>query len=295
MAKKTPPKSTEETPQEEKPTEEKEVFACGLVMPISEIDGCSEAHWESVKKIIIESLDCDYLNTSLVSDSDESGIIHNRIIQNLYTNPIVVCDVSGKNPNVMFELGMRLAFDMPTVVVKDDVTKYSFDTSPIEHVPYPRDLNYPGIVKFMKALRKKVDATIEKKKANDNYSSFLGNYQIEKVAKIKTTEITSTDFFIEKLEELSDKMDRINRQMRPLQREPIKRRMGLETEKSKSPKITKIFDFSKKYDVLTPELIRLNMTGGQLSDLVQENNYLAFDAGDGMIRLIRNSTSKGDF
>jgi hypothetical protein len=35
---------------------------------------------------------------------------------------------------------MRLAFDRPTIIVKDDLTTYSFDTSPIEHLEYPRDL-----------------------------------------------------------------------------------------------------------------------------------------------------------
>lgn len=27
---------------------------CGLIMPISEIDGCSEKHWEEVKEILEE-------------------------------------------------------------------------------------------------------------------------------------------------------------------------------------------------------------------------------------------------
>jgi len=34
----------------------------------------------------------------------------------------------------MFELGLRLAFDKPAIIVKDDNTSYSFDTAPIECV-----------------------------------------------------------------------------------------------------------------------------------------------------------------
>jgi hypothetical protein len=34
-----------------------------------------------------------------------------------------------KNPNVMFELGMRLAFDKPAIIIKDNRTNYSFDTA----------------------------------------------------------------------------------------------------------------------------------------------------------------------
>ncbi len=57
--------------------------------------------------------------------------------------PIVVCDISARNANVMFELGMRLAFDKPTVIIKDERTPYSFDISSIEHLDYPSDLRYP--------------------------------------------------------------------------------------------------------------------------------------------------------
>jgi len=116
--------------QDDKPT-------CGIVMSISAIDGCSEAHWSEVHDILNEAISDAGFESNLVSNADDVGIIQKRIIQNLYDNPVVVCDVRAKNPNVMFELGMRLAFDRPTIIIKDDKTSYSFDTSPIEHLEYP--------------------------------------------------------------------------------------------------------------------------------------------------------------
>lgn len=41
----------------------------------------------------------------------------------------------------MFELGMRLTFDKPTIIIKDNTTDFIFDTGPIEHLQYPKDLN----------------------------------------------------------------------------------------------------------------------------------------------------------
>src|SRR4051794_24255330 len=93
---------------------------CGIVMPISALDGCSEAHWADVLDILKTAIKSAGFRPDLVSRSDEVTIIHKTIITNLYDNPIVVCDVSGKNPNVMFELGIRLAFDKPTIIIKDD-------------------------------------------------------------------------------------------------------------------------------------------------------------------------------
>src|SRR4051812_37518392 len=101
---------------------------CGIVMPISSLDGCSEDHWLEVLEILTEAIDTAGFDGNLVSNADDVGIIQKRIIQNLYDNPIVLCDVSGKNPNVMFESGLRLAFDRPTIIIKDDKTSYSFDT-----------------------------------------------------------------------------------------------------------------------------------------------------------------------
>ncbi len=152
--------------------QEKPRSTCGIIMPISAIDGCDAAHWAEVLTVLKEVGDeCDY-RTSLVSDSNESGIIHKRIVQQIYESDVVICDVSGKNPNVMFELGMRLTFDKPTVVIKDDATDYSFDTAPVDHLLYPRDLHYTKIKTFKTALAAKLKAT----KEGGNKHSFLKSF-----------------------------------------------------------------------------------------------------------------------
>src|SRR5262245_51569427 len=126
---------------------------CGLVMPISAIDGLPKEHWIEVLAILSDSIETAGFVPNLVRNADEVGVIQKRIIQNLYDNPIAVVDVSAKNPNVMFELGMRLAFDKPTIIVKDDKTAYSFDTAPIEHLPYPR---FAQIAEFKAKLTEKI-------------------------------------------------------------------------------------------------------------------------------------------
>lgn len=173
---------------------------CGIIMPISSIDNCSEHHWTDVLKILTEAIEDAEFKGELVSESDDSGIIQQRIISNLYDNPIVVCDVSGKNPNVMFELGMRLAFDKPTIIIKDDQTAYSFDTSSIEHLEYPRDLRFSTIVNFKKKLTEKIIATYTKSTKDENYTTFLKHFGEFKVAKIDKKEISGQEFIIKELE-----------------------------------------------------------------------------------------------
>lgn len=174
---------------------------CGLIMPISAIDSCTEAHWENVRSIIKEALDGSEFLIELVSDSNEVGIIQKRIVQNIYDNEIVVCDVSAKNPNVMFELGMRLAFDKPTIIIKDNLTNYSFDTGQIEHLEYPRNLNYPEIQAFKVKLRDKVLATYEASKKPE-YTTFLKHFGQFVVSKIEEKQVGKEDYLLQSINEL---------------------------------------------------------------------------------------------
>ena len=167
-------------------------------MPISAMDGYTAQHWQDVYAILTEALNAVGLDSQLVSDAGDAGVIHKRIIQNLYRNPVVVCDVSGKNPNVMFELGMRLTFDKPTIIVKDDQTSYSFDTSPIEHVIYPRDLRYSQIVDFKTELGKKVKGTLDASR-KEGYTTYLKSFGSFAVPRLDTNEVSQQDFAMQEL------------------------------------------------------------------------------------------------
>lgn len=176
---------------------------CGIIMPISTIDGCTSEHWVEVRSILKDVIESAGFTPNLVSDADDSGIIQKRIIHNLYNNEIVVCDVSAKNPNVMFELGIRLAFDKPTIIIKDDKTDYSFDTSVIEHIPYPRDLRYNKINIFKDNLSAKIIATFDKSKNDKDYTTFLKHFGEYKVAEISKTSISSDRYVVSLLQDLS--------------------------------------------------------------------------------------------
>lgn len=184
---------------------------CGIIMPISSIDGCHESHWSEVLIILKEVIVGAGLKGDVVSFADEVGIIQKRIIDNLYNNDIVICDVSGKNPNVMFELGMRLAFDKPTIIIKDDCTSYSFDTSPIEHLEYPRDLNYVKINIFKERLAAKIKAQLEAVHKDGAYSPFLKHFGTFTVAKLDQKEISGQDYIVEQLAEISRRIGVIER------------------------------------------------------------------------------------
>jgi hypothetical protein len=187
---------------------------CGLVMPISGIDGCTAEHWSDVKTIVseaVEGIGDPKFQVRLVSDADDVGVIQKRIVQNIYSADMVVCDVSGKNPNVMFELGMRLAFDKPTVIIKDDKTDYSFDTGIIEHIPYPRDLRFNRMVSFKLLLAEKIVATHKAAAADPNHSTFLKNFGKFHIASLSEDVVPADKIVVEMLSEVQAEMVRMRR------------------------------------------------------------------------------------
>ncbi len=179
---------------------------CGIVMPIAAMDGYTEAHWAEVLGIVKDVVKEAGMTGDLVSYAEESSLIHSTIVQNLFDSDVVICDVSGKNPNVMFELGMRLAFDKPTLIIKDSETTYSFDTAPVEHIPYPRDLRYPRIVDFKAKLKSKLVATAERAAADPSYSTFLKHFQRITVAKLDDKEVSAQEYILRELKSIKQQV-----------------------------------------------------------------------------------------
>lgn len=230
---------------------------CGLIMPISSIDGYPASHWEAVLSIIQEALSPTEFLVELVSDSDEVGVIQKRIVQNIYDNEIIICDVSAKNPNVMFELGMRLAFDKPAIIIKDDKTNYSFDTAPIEHLEYPRELNYHAIQTFEKKLRDKVIETFEASKRSD-YTTFLKHFGQFVIADIEQKKVGKDAYVIEAISELRKEVNLLGKAIHT--RGPtigrVTSEMRKEIERNRSKTDVAMDDFLKAYwsDGNTPAL-----------------------------------------
>lgn len=156
---------------------------CGIVRPIADMGSYTAKHWREVHNVIAEAVEPLGYTLRLVSESDTSGVILTEIVTNLYEDEMVIVDVSGRNPNVMFELGMRLAFEKPAIIVVDDDTPFSFDISPVKHIRYPRTLRYGDIVKFKADVATAVTATLDAGADKKNY--------LQQFGPIKVTELGS--------------------------------------------------------------------------------------------------------
>lgn len=187
-------------------------LTCGIIMPIATMSSDYTAdHWSDVRYILHKAIEKAGFIPRIVSDSEESTVIHGSIINNIYNDAIVVCDVSNKNANVMFELGMRLAFNKPVVIVKDDKTDYSFDTGNIQHEPYRKDLRHSTVDKFIDDLSRKIIKTFQASQKED-YQSFLSYFGKFEVAKVENKSIAES----EAIEKVLNKMTVLETQIKNL-------------------------------------------------------------------------------
>lgn len=190
-------KTHDDSTLQEESTKKDEPPICGIVRPIASSAGYTEQHWIDVHGIIEESVRKSQYIPRLVSESVASGVIISSIVQNLYNDPIVICDVSSRNPNVMFELGMRIAFQKPVIIIADDDTPFSFDISPIKHLVYPRTLRFQVIKIFQEKLSNAIRATVDEAQ-KPGYVGYLQQFGNLKITNIDNLEITQEEV-IEKI------------------------------------------------------------------------------------------------
>ncbi|RYE14347.1 MAG: RNA helicase [Rickettsiales bacterium] len=232
---------------------------CGIIMPIAPHPDYPTDHWKDVLNILIEAVEQTEFEAKLVSDDVAIGLIHDRIVTNIYNNEVIVCDVSSKNPNVMFELGLRLAFDKPTIIIKDENTGYSFDTGIIEHISYPSSLRFGQIVKFKEELISKINATYRKFQDDTNYSPFLKSFGKTIVpATIQQTEIPEGKFIMSQL-------DSIQRELRILRSE---KRNDYSIRKEK-------YLFEKEQEITLKSIIEMYFDKHEVGELLNNSELFS--------------------
>ncbi|MGF1706986.1 hypothetical protein [Enterovibrio baiacu] len=144
---------------------------CFVVMPIADHDSYEKGHFKRVYDHVIAPA-CKAAGYKPVRADDvvKSNHIVVDILKNLVNSEMVVCDISSRNPNVLYELGLRHAFNLPTVLIKDFKTTDIFDISSIRYTSYNEDLRIDNVEKSIKSITK---AIIDTASNDDDVNSIV--------------------------------------------------------------------------------------------------------------------------
>lgn len=100
---------------------------CFVVTPIGNENTAIRRHIDGIIDQAIIPAIGDEFEIKVAHREYEIGSINDRVIRNVYNADLVIANLTGLNPNVMFELGVRYSCGKATVVIAEIDTKLPFD------------------------------------------------------------------------------------------------------------------------------------------------------------------------
>ncbi|WP_274878863.1 hypothetical protein [Vibrio harveyi] len=162
---------------------------CFIIMPIADAEGYPKGHFGHVYENIIKpSCEMAGYNAVRADEVKETNLIHLDILKKLIEAPIAICDLSNRNPNVLFELGIRQAFDKPVVLIQEEGTPKIFDIAPLRYLEYSNEMKYHDVLSMQNKLKEAIEATANAENDASNVNSIVKLLALSNSAQIPDLE-----------------------------------------------------------------------------------------------------------
>lgn len=103
---------------------------CFVIAPIGDEGSETRKRSDQILKYVISpALEATSFRAVRADQMSEPGLITTQIIQHIVDDPLVVADLSGRNPNVFYELAIRHAIRKPFVQLIDSQEQIPFDVA----------------------------------------------------------------------------------------------------------------------------------------------------------------------
>lgn len=189
--------------------------SCFVIMPIADCEGYDKGHFAHVYNDIIKpAIEKTEFMAIRADEVKETNLIHLDILKKLIDAPIAVCDLSTRNPNVLFELGIRQAFDKPVVLIQEKGTPKIFDIAPLRYLEYSKEMKYHEVLESQKKLQEAIEATKGVENEADNINSIVKLMALSSSAVIpnldkSNKEVMALDFLQAQMTDLKMMMEMI--------------------------------------------------------------------------------------
>jgi hypothetical protein len=115
---------------------------CFIIMPFSKTtEEHTEEYWNNHFESFLKPLISSCIGVEAFRSVPLRQDILRQIINDLVFSPIVVADLTDSNPNVYWELGVRLSFRHGTITIANEGSEIPFDIKTKGVLFYPSDLN----------------------------------------------------------------------------------------------------------------------------------------------------------
>jgi hypothetical protein len=185
--------------------------SCFVIMPISDVEPYPSGHWARVYQHLIEPA-CRSAGYEpvLASAVQQTNFIVLDILKRVVSAEVVLCDLSSRNPNVLYELGIRQAFDKPAVLIKDTLTERIFDVQGLRDVEYDHTLRVDLVAPKVGEIAQVVKNTAS---AADDVNSLVSLLGVTAAKLPEASNVTGdTALILERLNEVASRVARVESQ-----------------------------------------------------------------------------------
>lgn len=180
------------------------------------MDGYASGHFGRVYEHIIKpSCEIAGFKPLRADDIMTTNYIALDIIKNIIECEMAICDLSSRNPNVLYELGIRQSFNLPVTLIKDKKTKRVFDIQGFRDIEYDESLRIDTVETTIQDLSEVIKNTYDNKQSEINsLVSLLGIEPAKLTEKKKIS--TDTELILNSLSIIDKRLgilENINQQL----------------------------------------------------------------------------------
>ena len=112
---------------------------CFIITPIGNDNDSIRRHIDGIIDAAIKpALEPDY-EVVAAHKITETGTITKQIIKEIYQDELAIANLTGNNPNVMYELAIRYCLGKPVLTIAEKGTSLPFDVMPERTIFYIND------------------------------------------------------------------------------------------------------------------------------------------------------------
>ncbi|MEJ6402771.1 hypothetical protein [Yoonia sp. 2307UL14-13] len=214
-----------------------------FVTPIGDQGSDERRRADAVLAHVLRPILADTFEITRADEIDLPGNINNDIINRLFSSDLVIADLTGLNPNVMYEVGVRHSFNLPIIQIMQDGARLPFDVV-TERTIYFDLTDLSSVEEGKKKIKKYAEAAISKEKR------YFGPVH----AALNTAALFRSDGDVANaIEVLSDKIDAIDIsngfEIHDMIDEAVSSAVGEAASEFRNSKIDHIYDL---FSSLTP-------------------------------------------
>ncbi len=183
--------------------------SCFIITPIGEETSDdrrkAEGVIQSVIKPILEEL--GFKKIDAAHEISESGSITKQVINRIIEDDLVITNLTGLNPNVMYELAIRHATMKPVVHICEKETKLPFDIIDQRTIFYNNDML--GVKELEVKLKEYIQNSLEIKENRNNPIYNSVEYNIFQNVAINEPEKKFEGYILKRLDKIDEKISKV--------------------------------------------------------------------------------------